>query len=88
MVELLVEEASAVIGRERCIDLGEPVMGGEDFGRYLEKVPGAFFRLGTCNEAKGTCVAQHNSRFNVDDDALANGMKIMASCALRVMRDA
>lgn len=85
MVDLLVEEASDIIGENNCIDLVDPVMGGEDFGRYLEKVSGAFFRLGTCNEAKGTCVAQHNSRFNVDDDALIVGMKLLGALVLRNM---
>lgn len=87
MVERLVEEASKIVGKENCIDLADPVMGGEDFGRYLEKVPGAFFRLGTGNETKGTCVAQHNSRFNVDDDALIIGMKLLGSLALKEMGD-
>ena len=85
MVDLLVAEASAIIGKENCIDLLDPVMGGEDFGRYLEKVPGAFFRLGTCSEEKGSCTAQHNSRFNVDDDALEIGMRILGALALREM---
>ena len=85
MVDLLVAEASAIIGKENCIDLLDPVMGGEDFGRYLEKVPGAFFRLGTCSEEKESCTAQHNSRFNVDDDALEIGMKILGTLALREM---
>ena len=88
MVDLLVDEARSIVGDENCIDLLDPVMGGEDFGRYLEIVPGAFFRLGTCNTEKGTCVAQHNSRFNVDDDALTVGMKVMASTALRAIKDA
>ncbi len=83
MVDLLLDAAAGIIGEENCVDLVDPVMGGEDFGRYLEHVPGAFFRLGTCNEDKGTCVAQHNARFDVDDDALNYGMKIMASVALK-----
>lgn len=83
MVECVVNTASSVIGKENCIDLIDPVMGGEDFGRYLEKVPGAFFRLGTCNKTKETCIAQHNSRFNVDDDALLIGMKILGLLAIR-----
>ncbi|MEW5832473.1 MAG: amidohydrolase [Campylobacterota bacterium] len=85
MVDLLIREASSLLGSENCIDLVDPVMGGEDFGRYLEKVPGVFFRLGTCDESKGTCVAQHNSRFNVDDDALSVGMKVLGLLALRSM---
>ena len=82
MVDILVKAASKVIGRENCIDLKEPVMGGEDFSEYLQIVPGAFFRLGTCNEAKGTCISQHNSRFDVDDDALQIGMKVLSATAL------
>ncbi len=88
MVNLLRKAAEKVIGPERTIDLVDPVMGGEDFGRYLEMVPGAFFRLGTCNPDKGTCVSQHNARFDVDDDALQYGMKIMALAALEAMEHA
>lgn len=88
MVDLLRRSAEDVIGEENTVDLADPVMGGEDFGRYLELVPGAFFRLGTCNVDKGTCVSQHNSRFDVDDDALIIGMKIMGSTALRALDDA
>ncbi len=88
MVDLLRKAAEKVIGPERTVDLADPVMGGEDFGRYLEIVPGAFFRLGTCNPDKGTCVSQHNARFDVDDDALQYGMKIMALAALEAMEHA
>ena len=85
MVDVLLEEAGKIIGKENCIDLIDPVMGGEDFSEYLQLVPGAFFRLGTCNAEKQTCVPQHNSRFDVDDDALQTGMKIMASSVLHLL---
>ncbi len=88
MVDLLVNEAKSIIGERNTINLIDPVMGGEDFGRYLEQVPGTFFRLGSCSKEKGTCFSQHNSRFNVDDDALIVGMKVMGAAALRVMKDA
>ncbi len=88
MVDIVRHAAEKVVGREKSIDLMDPVMGGEDFGRYLEIVPGAFFRLGTCNPDKGSCVSQHNSRFDVDDDALQYGMKIMALSAIEAMGNA
>ena len=88
MVDLLRNAAAGVIGEENTVDLGDPVMGGEDFGRYLEIVPGAFFRLGTCNPAKGTCVPQHNSRFDVDDAALIVGMKVMGATVLQAQQHA
>ena len=85
MVDIIVDEAEKIIGKEKCIDLIDPVMGGEDFSEYLKIVPGAFFRLGTCDEEKKTCVSQHNSRFDVDDEALAVGMKIMGASALQFL---
>ena len=85
MVDILLCEASKIIGKENCIDLVDPVMGGEDFSEYLQIVPGTFFRLGTCSEEKQTCVPQHNSRFDVDDDALKIGMKVLSACALKFL---
>jgi len=85
-VDILVNEAKKIIGEENCIDLIDPVMGGEDFSEYLQTVKGAFFRLGTCNKDKKTCESQHNNRFDVDDEALKIGMKIMASAALEALK--
>ncbi|MCH9813817.1 MAG: amidohydrolase [Epsilonproteobacteria bacterium] len=82
MVDILLYEATQIIGETDCIDLVDPVMGGEDFSEYLQIVPGAFFRLGTCNKEKLTCAPQHNSRFDVDDDALKIGMKILLASAV------
>ena len=85
MVDLLLNEAKSVLGEAQCVDLLDPVMGGEDFGFYLEKVPGAFIRLGSCSDDKESCFSQHNSRFNVDDDALLVGMKVLAATALKAL---
>ncbi len=85
MVDLLVQEAKKILGEENVVDLKDPVMGGEDFSRYLQIVPGAFFRLGVCNPQKGTCVSQHHPKFDVDEDALPIGMKILAAVAIEVM---
>lgn len=88
MVNLVRSAAGEVLAEENIVDLVDPVMGGEDFGRYLEKVPGAFFRLGTCNPEKASCISQHNARFDVDDDALQYGMKILALAAVKAMGNA
>jgi len=87
MVDIIVNEAKKIIGKENVIDLKDPVMGGEDFSRYLQIVPGAFFRLGTCNPKKGTCVPQHSSKFDIDEDALPIGMKILSAAAIEVMNE-
>ncbi|WP_300367120.1 amidohydrolase [Hydrogenimonas sp.] len=87
MVEIVKRAAEEVLGKGGLIDLVDPVMGGEDFSRYLQIVPGAFFRLGVCNEEKGTCVPQHNTRFDVDDDALVIGMKILSLSAVNALKE-
>ena len=86
MVDIVKEAAREVVGDEGVVDLVDPVMGGEDFSRYLQLVPGAFFRLGICNETKGTCIPQHNTRFDVDDEALGIGMKILSLAAVEALK--
>ena len=53
----------------------------------LRVFKGLFFRLGTCNEKKHTCEPQHNPKFDVDDDALKVGMKILSSTALEFLNE-
>ena len=87
MVDILLKVGKKVVGEKGLVDLKDPVMGGEDFSRYLQIVPGAFFRLGICNPKKGTCVSQHNTRFDVDDDALDIGMKMLVLSAVEALRE-
>ena len=87
MVDILLKVGKKVVGEKGLVNLKDPVMGGEDFSRYLQIVPGAFFRLGICNPKKGTCVSQHNTRFDVDDDALDIGMKMLALSAIEALRE-
>ncbi|MRI83631.1 MAG: amidohydrolase [Nitratiruptor sp.] len=86
MVDIIVKVAREVVGPQGVIDLQEPVMGGEDFSRYLQLVPGAFFRLGTCNLEKQSCFPQHHPQFDIDEEALPIGMKVLGGAALEVMR--
>jgi amidohydrolase len=53
-------------------------MGAEDFGYYSQIIPGCFFRLGVMNEAKGITSGVHTPTFNIDEDAIAIGMGMMA----------
>lgn len=59
-----------------------PTMGGEDFSRYLEVVPGSFFFLGTANEAKGLTASIHSPHFQVDEDVLPLGAAALSRLAV------
>jgi amidohydrolase len=78
----VIETAAAIVGRDNVLLLEKPNMGTEDMSLYLEKVPGAFFVLGTGNEQKGITYPHHNSRFDLDEDVLFIGSAIFTALAL------
>lgn len=53
-------------------------MGAEDFGFYTHVIPGCFYRLGVRNEAKDIVHNVHTPKFNIDEDAIAVGIQMMA----------
>jgi carboxypeptidase Ss1 len=59
----------------------EPIMGGEDFSRFLHEAPGTFYFLGTHNPAKGCVHPNHSPRFKVDEDVLKLGTASLAMLA-------
>jgi amidohydrolase len=62
----------------------EPSMGGEDFGWYLQRVPGALARLGVRRpgEAAGDL---HRAGFDVDEAAIAVGVRTLVGTALAAL---
>ena len=61
----------------------EPILGGEDFSRFLHKAPGTFYFLGTRNSAKGCVYRNHSSKFKVDEDVLKYGSASLAMLAMQ-----
>lgn len=53
-------------------------MGAEDFGYYTHVVPGCFYRLGVRNEEKGIIHNVHTPKFDIDEEAITNGIQMMA----------
>jgi amidohydrolase len=70
--------ATEIFGADK-IEEGELRMGAEDFGYYSQKIAGCFFRLGTGNIEKGISAGVHTPTFNIDEDAIAIGMRMMAT---------
>ena len=69
-----------ILGPENVIELAEPTMGAEDFAYYLQKVPGAMFRLGT-----GCDYLLHTPRYDFGDAPLAHGIAMMVATAHRYL---
>jgi len=60
---------------------GKPIMGAEDFSRFLQKAPGAFYFLGSRNPKKGCVSMNHSSEFKVDEEVLKYGSLSLANLA-------
>ena len=57
-------------------------MSSEDFAWYLSKAPGALFRYGSGNEAKGCNGRAHNNDFKIDEDGMKTAIRTFIRCAL------
>ena len=63
--------AFSLFGTENVITRRLPALGGDDFAEYILRVPGVYAYIGSGNPEKpDTQVAHHNSRFDIDEDAL------------------
>lgn len=59
------------------IELKDPANASEDFGKYIEKIPGFMFNVGNGNSAP-----LHNKKYNFNDKAMVNGVNAFLSIAL------
>ncbi len=73
--------ARQVVGAENVVLIDKPSMGGEDFAVYVERLPGAQFRLG-CADGVADWPLLHSPCFDIDERAIGHGLKILARAAL------
>ncbi len=70
-----------VLGDEGVHQIPRASMGAEDFSCYLEHIPGAMFRLGCVSDKYGGSYL-HTPNFDIDEEALRIGAKVMARAAI------
>lgn len=78
------DEAVKIIGEKKVIETGQ-MLGGEDFGYYLQKKKGAFYRLGTSNRDKGIIASNHSPEFDIDEEALGPGVEVLNAISKRLL---
>jgi len=64
---------------EANVKLLPPFMIAEDFSSYQQVVPGFFYFLGVGNKSKGITAGWHTPEFDVDEDSLVVGAKVMTN---------
>lgn len=81
----LVEETLPVMRRivgASNVVTHKPQMGAEDFAYYQRVIPGFYYFLGVGNHAKGITAQIHTPAFDVDEDSLVIGVKVMTNVLL------
>ncbi|HJZ69484.1 MAG TPA: amidohydrolase [Blastocatellia bacterium] len=81
LVEETLPTIRRVVGDSNVIAL-KPFMPAEDFSYYQKVIPGFFYFLGVANKAKGLTPAWHTADFDVDEESLVVGVKVMANVLL------
>lgn len=81
------ESAGKAIGSDKVHLINKPVMGGEDFAYYLEKIPGTFIFLSTPLAVGGTVYPHHNSRFALGEEYFESGVAILVQSALDFLNE-
>jgi amidohydrolase len=76
--------AAAALGPDNVAE-AEVSMGGEDFAFYLEQVPGTMFRLGVGIAGATGTADIHQSTFDIDERAIANGVRVFVHTALAAL---
>jgi amidohydrolase len=82
MTDFALDVARKTLGPDRVITSLDPVMGGEDFAYYLQKVPGAFLFFGA---GDGQRYPHHHPGFDIDEAALLPAAHLLTRIALEFL---
>jgi metal-dependent amidase/aminoacylase/carboxypeptidase family protein len=81
----LLQAAAARALGERHVVQAELSMGAEDFSFYLQRVPGAMFRLGVRRPGQKQIVDIHHPGFDVDESAIGVGALVFVRTVLAAL---
>jgi len=81
------ESVKKAIGDDKVQLMSKPVMGGEDFSYYLEKVPGTFIFLANPMEVGGQVYPHHNSKFALNEEYFETGVSIFVQSAMDYLKN-
>jgi amidohydrolase len=81
LVEQSLQTVRRVVGEQNTLAL-KPFMPAEDFSLYQKVVPGFYYFLGVGNRARGITAGWHTAEFDVDEESLVVGVKVMSNVLL------
>ena len=80
-VTTALSTARELVGEDNLVFPMSPILGGEDFGYYSQKIPACFVMVGAGNEEKGIVNMCHHPQFDIDENCMIYGMALLVSLA-------
>lgn len=84
-VTRVIDETVCEVFGEDCRELVKPMMASEDFSAFQKVVPGSYVSIGAGNEEKGIIYPHHHPKFTIDEQALADGTKLLVHGTLKLL---
>ena len=86
-VDFALDVAESLLGEGKAVHMPSPIMGAEDFSYVLNQIPGAMVFLGGTPEGLNPATAppNHSNRVMFDEAAMAHGVALYSSLALRTL---
>ena len=81
LVEETLPSMRRVVGEANLI-APRPFMPAEDFSHFQKVVPGFYYFLGVGNRARGITAGWHTAEFDVDEESLVVGVRVMSTVLL------
>ncbi|WP_300410276.1 M20 family metallopeptidase [Lagierella sp.] len=86
-IEFFEKTLNKVLDESAVFEMTTPVMGGEDFAEYLEKVPGAFIFFYNPMEIDGEIHPHHNPKFALDEAEFYKAVGVMTAVAVEYLNE-
>lgn len=84
-VTRVIDETVCEVFGEDCRELVKPMMASEDFSAFQKVVPGSYVSIGAGNGEKGIIYPHHHPKFTIDEQALADGTKLLVHGTLKLL---
>ena len=81
LVEQTLPTIRRVVGNDNAVAL-KPFMPAEDFSHFQKIIPGFYYFLGVGNTARAITAGWHTPDFDVDEESLVVGVKVMSNVLL------
>ncbi|KAG0582236.1 hypothetical protein KC19_3G045000 [Ceratodon purpureus] len=83
--KLMRDAAVEQLGAKNVVTM-QPIMGAEDFGFFLQKIPGAFMFIGAKDSKLDFLASPHSPKFWIDEEVLPYGAAFLAAVAEKYLK--